>query len=292
MIKSMTGYGHYEYQNEEIRMSIEIKTVNHRYCDVYIRLPRQLSCFEDKVRSLITSRVSRGKIDVFINWENIGEGKKEVILDEGLARAYYEAMGKIAQNLGLREDISSSSLVRFPEILRVEKKEEDSEAIWLVLEKAVNEAVNTLLSMREAEGEKLKNSLLDICESIEDYRRKILVRAPQVVSEYKEKLSARIRELMDNNTIDEMRIAMEVAMFADKASINEELVRLKSHLDQFGQIINLDGPIGKKLDFLLQEMNREVNTIGSKANNLEITRNVVELKSEIEKLREQIQNIE
>jgi len=288
----MTGYGHYEYQNEEIRMSIEIKTVNHRYCDVYIRLPRQLSCFEDKVRSLVTGRVSRGKIDIFINWENIGEGKKEVILDEGLARAYYEAMSKIAQNLGLRDDISSSSLARFPEILRVEKKEEDSEAVWMILEKAVNEAVSTLLSMREAEGEKLKSSLLEICETIEGYRQKILARAPQVVIEYREKLSARIRELMDNNTIDEMRIAMEVAMFADKASINEELVRLRSHLDQFGQIINLDGPIGKKLDFLLQEMNREVNTIGSKANDLEITRNVVELKSEIEKLREQIQNIE
>jgi uncharacterized protein (TIGR00255 family) len=292
MIRSMTGYGHYEYQNEEIRMSIEIKTVNHRYCDVYIRLPRQLSCFEDKVRSLVTGRVSRGKIDIFINWENIGEGKKEVILDEGLARAYYEAMSKIAQNLGLRDDISSSSLARFPEILRVEKKEEDSEAVWMILEKAVNEAVSTLLSMREAEGEKLKSSLLEICETIEGYRQKILARAPQVVIEYREKLSARIRELMDNNTIDEMRIAMEVAMFADKASINEELVRLRSHLDQFGQIINLDGPIGKKLDFLLQEMNREVNTIGSKANDLEITRNVVELKSEIEKLREQIQNIE
>ncbi len=292
MIRSMTGYGHYEYQNEEIRMSIEIKTVNHRYCDVYIRLPRQLSCFEDKVRSLITSRVSRGKIDVFINWENVGEGKKEVILDEGLARAYYEAMVKIAQNLGLREDISSSSLARFPEILRVEKKEEDAEAIWSILEPGVNEAVNTLLTMREAEGEKLKNSLLDICDSIESYRQLILVRAPQVVAEYKEKLSARIRELIESNTVDEMRIAMEVAMFADKASINEELVRLKSHLDQFRDIISLDGPIGKKLDFLLQEMNREVNTIGSKANNLDITKNVVELKSEIEKIREQIQNIE
>lgn len=292
MIKSMTGYGHYEYQNEEIRMSIEIKTVNHRYCDVYIRLPRQLSCFEDKVRALITSRVSRGKIDVFINWENVGEGKKDVILDEGLARAYYEAMVKIAQNLGLREDISSSSLARFPEILRVEKKEEDAEAIWSILEPGVNEAVNTLLAMREAEGEKLKNSLLDICDSIEGYRQLILARAPQVVTEYKEKLSARIRELVDSNVVDEMRIAMEVAMFADKASINEELVRLKSHLDQFRDIINLDGPIGKKLDFLLQEMNREVNTIGSKANNLDITKNVVELKSEIEKIREQIQNIE
>ena len=292
MIRSMTGYGHYEYQNEEIRMNIEIKTVNHRYCDVYIRLPRQLSCFEDKIRSLITSRVSRGKIDVFINWENIGEGKKEVILDEGLARAYYQAMSKIAQSLGLREDISSSSLARFPEILRVEKKEEDSEEIWTVLDKAVNEAVNNLLAMREAEGEKLKKSLLDICGSVEGYRQIILERAPHVVTEYREKLSARIRELLENNNIDEMRIAMEVAMFADKASINEELVRLKSHLEQFGQIVNFDGPIGKKLDFLLQEMNREVNTIGSKANDLEITRNVVDLKSEIEKIREQIQNIE
>jgi len=292
MIRSMTGYGHYEYQNEEIRMNIEIKTVNHRYCDVYIRLPRQLSCFEDKIRSLITSRVSRGKIDVFINWENIGEGKKEVILDEGLARAYYQAMSKIAQSLGLREDISSSSLARFPEILRVEKKEEDSEEIWTVLDKAVNEAVNNLLAMREAEGEKLKKSLLDICGSVEGYRQIILERAPHVVTEYREKRSARIRELLENNNIDEMRIAMEVAMFADKASINEELVRLKSHLEQFGQIVNLDGPIGKKLDFLLQEMNREVNTIGSKANDLEITRNVVDLKSEIEKIREQIQNIE
>lgn len=292
MIRSMTGYGHYEYQDEEIRMSIEIKTVNHRYCDVYIRLPRQLSCFEDKVRSLITSRVSRGKIDVFINWEYVGEGNKEVILDEGLARAYYEAMGKLAQSLGLRDDISTSTLARFPEILRVEKKEEDAEAIWAILEPGVNAAVDTLLAMREAEGEKLKISLLEICESIEAYRQKILTRAPQVVAEYKEKLTTRIRELMDSNAVDEMRIAMEVAIFADKASINEELVRLKSHLDQFGETLALDGPIGKKLDFLLQEMNREVNTIGSKANNLDITKNVVELKSEIEKIREQIQNIE
>lgn len=292
MIKSMTGYGHYEYQDEEVRMSIELKTVNHRYCDVYIRLPRQLSCFEDKIRSLITSRVSRGKVDVFLNWENIGEGTKEVVLDESLARAYYEAMGKLAGNLGLRDDISSSSLARFPEILHIEKKEEDGDTVWTILQKAVNEAIDTLIAMREAEGEKLKKSLLDICQSIGEYRLKILEHAPTVVSEYKEKLTARIHELMDNNTVDEMRLAMEVAIFADKCSINEELVRLKSHLDQFRDIVEIDGPIGKKLDFLLQEMNREVNTIGSKANSLAITKNVVELKSEIEKLREQIQNIE
>jgi len=292
MIRSMTGYGHYEYQDEEIRMNVEIKTVNHRYCDAYIRMPRQLNCFEDKVRALITGRIARGKIDVCIKWENIGEGMKEVVLDEDLARAYYEAMGRLAVNLGLRDDISIASLARFPEIFRVEKKEEDEEAIWSVLQNAVNSAIDILLSMREAEGEKLKESLLGICDVIESYRLKILDRAPLVVHEYKDKLTARIRELLDNNCIDETRMAMEIAIFADKCSINEELVRLKSHLDQFRDIIGTDSPVGKKLDFLLQEMNREVNTIGSKANDLDITKYVVELKSEIEKVREQIQNIE
>ncbi len=292
MIRSMTGYGHYEYQDEEIRMSVEIKSVNHRYCDVYIRMPRLLNCFEDKIRSLIAEKLTRGKIDVFINWENIGEGVKEVVLDEGLAHAYYQAMSKLAVNLGLRDDISASSLVRFPEILRVEKKEEDEKTIWLVLKKAVNSAVDMLVSMREAEGEKLRISLKEICGIIYDSTLVISERAPLVVVEYKEKLKARINELMETNTVDETRIAMEIAIFADKCSINEELVRLKSHLDQFVSILKTTGPIGKKLDFLLQEMNREVNTIGSKANDIEVTKSVVDLKSEIEKLREQIQNIE
>lgn len=292
MIRSMTGYGHYKYQDEQIHMDVEIKTVNHRYCDVYIRMPRQLSCFEDKIRSLITSRVSRGKVDVFLNWENLGEGVKEVVLDEGLAREYYDAMSKLAQEFQLRDDISSSSLARFPEILKVEKKEENSETVWSIIEQVISGALDVLISMREAEGEKLRESLLEICENIESYRLKIEEREPFVVDEYKEKLSSRIRELVDNDTVDEMRLAMEVAIFADKCSINEELIRLRSHLDQFHDILTMNGPIGKKLDFLLQEMNREVNTIGSKANDLDITRNVVELKNEIEKIREQIQNIE
>lgn len=292
MLKSMTGYGYHEYQNDEVRISVEIKTVNHRYCDIYIRMPRQLSCFEDKVRTLITSRVSRGKVDVFINWENIGENTKEVILDEALASAYYNAMRKLAENLGLKDDISSSSLARFPEILRIEKKEEDNDVALTILQDSVNKAIDLLLEMREAEGEKLRSSLLDICRSIEKYRIMLIERAPHVVLEYKDKLSSRIQELIDINTVDEARIAMEVAMFADKCSINEELVRLKSHVDQFGEIINTDSPVGKKLDFLVQEMNREVNTIGSKANDLDIIKTVVNLKSEIEKVREQIQNIE
>jgi len=292
MVRSMTGYGYYKYQDEQVSMDVEIKTVNHRYCDVYIRMPRQLSCFEDKVRSLIMSRIYRGKVDVFINWENLGEGIKKVILDRNLALEYYKAMNTLAEELQLRDDISSSSLARFPEILRIEKKEENSEEVWLILEQAVNEALNVLIAMRESEGEKLKVSLVDICKSIENYRLQIKEREPLVITEYKDKLSARIRELMDGDIVDESRLAMEVAIFADKCSINEELVRLRSHLDQFMEILGMDGPIGRKLDFLLQEMNREVNTIGAKANDLDITKNVIELKSEIEKIREQIQNVE
>jgi len=292
MIRSMTGYGYYKYQDENVSMDVEIKTVNHRYCDIYIRMPRQLSCFEDKVRSLIMSRIYRGKVDVFLNWENLGEGVKKVILDRNLAVEYYNAMTKLGEELQLRDDISTSSLARFPEILRIEKKEENSEEVWNILEQAINEALNVLIAMREAEGEKLKSSLIELCNNIENYRLKIKEREPLVVAEYKEKLSARIKELMDSDIVDETRLAMEVAIFADKCSINEELVRLRSHLDQFLDILSMDGPVGRKLDFLLQEMNREVNTIGAKANDLDITRNVIELKSEIEKIREQIQNVE
>lgn len=292
MIRSMTGYGYNKYQDEMVSVDVEIKTVNHRFCDVYIRMPKQLSCFEDKVRSLIVNRIHRGKVDVFLNCENLGEGVKKVILDKNLAREYYNAMNELADELQLRDDISTSTLARFPEILRVEKKEDDSEAIWSILEQTVNGALDVLIAMREVEGEKLKASMIETCKSIENYRLKIKEREPMVIAEYKEKLTERIKELMGSDVIDESRLAMEVAIFADKCSINEELVRLRSHLDQFMNILNTEGPIGKKLDFLLQEMNREVNTIGAKANDLEITKNVIELKSEIEKIREQIQNIE
>ncbi len=292
MIRSMTGYGYYKYQDELVSMDVEIKTVNHRYCDVYIRMPRQLSCFEDKVRSLIMSRVFRGKVDVFINWENLGEGVKKVILDKNLALEYYNAMRELAEELQLRDDVSSLALARFPEILRIEKKEENSDEVWSVLEHAVNKALDLLIEMREAEGEKLKASLVEICKNIENYRLRIKEREPLVVAEYKEKLSGRIQELMTNDVVDQSRLAMEVAIFADKCSINEELVRLKSHIDQFLEIMNTEGPTGRKIDFLLQEMNREVNTIGAKANDLDITKNVIELKSEIEKIREQVQNVE
>ena len=292
MLKSMTGYGRCEYQDSNIKMTVELKSVNHRYCEVFIRMPRQLGCFEDRIRSLIIERISRGKIDVFLNWDNLGEQAKEVVLDEGLAKAYYDALVKISTELDLRDDISSSTLAKFPDVLKVERKEEDDEAVWTVMKAAVNDALDNLIIMREKEGEKLQNSLSDIINSIESHVFFLESREPFVVHEYRDKLSARIQELMESNIVDETRIAMEVAIFADRCGINEELVRLKSHISQFRDIMEIDGPAGKKMDFLLQEMNREVNTIGSKANDLEITKCVVELKSEIEKIREQIQNIE
>ncbi|HZK26916.1 MAG TPA: YicC/YloC family endoribonuclease [Thermoclostridium sp.] len=292
MIRSMTGYGHYKYQGKQVNMDVEIKTVNHRYCDVYIRIPRQLNSFEEKIRSLITSRISRGKVDVFLSWENLGEGVKKVILDSNLAREYYSAISKLASDLKLRDDISALSLARFPELLKIENQDDISDDIWHILEQSFNGALDELILMREAEGRKLRESLYEICKSIESHRLKIKEREPLVVVEYKERLTNRIKDLMEDSSIDEMRLAMEIAIFADKCGINEELVRLGSHIAQFNDILSMEGPRGKKLDFLIQEMNREVNTIGAKANDIEITKIVVELKSDIEKMREQIQNIE
>lgn len=291
MLRSMTGFGHCEYTENDITFTVEIKTVNHRYTDIFLRMPKQISSFEDRVRSIITSRIQRGKIDVYITYDNQSSQSLQVLLDEKLARAYCDALKRIAENLGLRDDISVSSLVRFPDIIRVEKQDND-EYIGSVLEKAIDKAIDALLEMRSKEGEKLKDSLMANLSVIEDYTQKIKQKAPFVVIEYKEKLESRLSELIDIQRVDPARIAAEVAIFADKCSIDEELVRLSSHISQMRDMLNEGSPVGKKADFLIQEMNREVNTIGSKASDLEITKNVVELKSEIEKLREQIQNIE
>lgn len=291
MLRSMTGFGHCEYTENDIAFTIEIKTVNHRYSDIFLRMPKQISCFEDRVRSLINSRIQRGKIDIYITYDNKSSQAQEVSLDEKLAKAYCDALKKIAKNLELRDDISVSTLARFPDILKIEKKETD-DSVGEILEKAVNQAVDGLLEMRTKEGEKLKDSLLANLSSIEIFVERIQVKAPTVVKEYKDKLEARLSEMIDIQRVEPTRIATEVAMFADKCSIDEELVRLRSHMIQMREMLHGGSPVGKKADFLIQEMNREVNTIGSKASDLEITRNVVELKSEIEKLREQIQNIE
>ena len=291
MLRSMTGFGYCEYTENEITFTVEIKTVNHRYTDIFLRMPKQLSAYEEKVRSIVNSRISRGKGDIYINYDNKSPQAQEVLLDENLAKAYFNALKKITEELGLRDDISASSLARFPDILKVEKQEND-EMTGKILEKAVNLAIDELIEMRTREGEKLKDSFMSNLSVIEAYTEKIRKKAPFVVKEYKEKLENRLSELIDLSRLDPARIAAEVALFADKCNIDEELVRLSSHVMQMREMLENGSPVGKKADFLIQEMNREINTIGSKASDLEITRNVVELKSEVEKLREQIQNIE
>ncbi len=292
MIMSMTGFGRGEYSRDGKEFTVEIKTVNHRYSDIFVKMPRQIGFLEDKVRELVGKAISRGKIDVFITYYNYSEDSKHVVFDEGLAKAYVSAVEALRDKFGLTDDISVSLISKYPDVLRVEQAQEDEELLWSMLREAVDNAVASLIHMRGIEGEGLKNVLLERADIIENVIAEISKRAPEVPREYKTKLNARIKELLDQQVVDESRIAVEVALFADRCSIDEELVRLGSHFGQMRQILSMDQPVGRKLDFLVQEMNREINTIGSKANDLTITRLVVDIKSEIEKIREQIQNIE
>ncbi|MDP4091861.1 MAG: YicC/YloC family endoribonuclease [Bacillota bacterium] len=292
MIRSMTGFGRGEYKENGKEFLVEIKTVNHRYSDIFLKLPRQISFLEDKVRDTVNKSLSRGKIDVYVSFEEFGEDSKSVLLDEPLAKAYVKSLETLRDKFHLKDDISLSLVARFPDILKVEKVEADEDVTWQYLKKALDNALDSLVKMREIEGEGLKKDMIERAEYIRKIVNKIDERAPEVVKEYKLRLENRIKELMDQQVVDENRLATEIAIFADRCSINEELVRLDSHIKQLIQTLNQEQPVGRKLDFLVQEMNREINTIGSKSNDLDITRNVVEIKSEIEKIREQVQNIE
>jgi len=288
----MTGYGRGEYENGGRKYVVEIKTVNHRYADIFVKVPRQISFIEDRVRQTVSKNLSRGKIDVFVNYESNEENSKLVVIDNVLAESYINAVRFLKDNYGLQDDISTSLISRFPDVLKVEKAEEDVDEIWEGLKVALDEAIDCVIKMRENEGEELKNDLLKKAAYVECLVGEISERAPEVVKDYKQRLETRIKELLEQQTIDESRLAMEVAIFADRCSIDEELVRIKSHINQLKEILDMDQPIGRKLDFLIQEMNREINTIGSKANDLLITKNVIEIKREIKKIREQIKNVE
>ncbi|MEI6601979.1 MAG: YicC/YloC family endoribonuclease [Clostridia bacterium] len=293
MPHSMTGYGKGEINLDGKEFVLEIKSVNSRYCDMYIKLPRNIMAFEEKIRAVVGKRVSRGKLDIMVNFADRSEGSKEVILDKPLATAYVKALEEIRDTYSLRDDISASLIARFPDVLSVEKNEDDMDALWAMLAQALDQALKGLNEMRAREGKELKKDLLLRGKKVITLLGEIVGRAPIVTQEYKVKLEARICELVENRAIvDEGRLALEVAMFADKCAIDEEVVRLESHMLQMTEILDLKEPVGRKLDFLVQEMNREANTIGSKSNDTVITRNMLEIKSEIEKIREQVQNIE
>ncbi len=292
MIRSMTGFGRGKSQAGGMECLVEIKTVNHRYSDVYIKIPRQISFLEDKVREVVTKAVSRGKADVFISFDDFSEDSRSILIDEGLAKTYIDTLRLLKNKYELQDDISVSLIAKFPDVLKVEKAEQDEEKIWNLLSEALEGAIDSLINMRKIEGEGLKNCILDRTDYIENIVKEIGIRAPEVVKEYKCKLENRIKELLEQQIVDENRLATEVAIFADRCSIDEELVRLSSHIGQLRETLQAGQSVGRKLDFLIQEMNREINTIGSKANDLNITKFVVEIKSELEKIREQIQNIE
>lgn len=292
MIKSMTGYGRGTIEEAGRAFQVEIKSVNNRYLDINIRLPRQFNALEDNVRKYITSRLSRGKIDVYINQEKISEDDVNISVDEQVAKSYYDAFTTLKEKFSLQDDISLSLIARSNDVIVIKKKEEDLEHIWNTLSKALQAAIDMFVDMRIKEGLKLSNDMLDRCEMINGILLKIEERSPEVVKEYREKILQRISDFLKEVEVDQGKLLNEVAFFADKCNVTEEIVRLKSHIEQFKNTLSSGESIGRKLDFIIQEMNRETNTIGSKANDLVITNLVVDIKSEIEKIREQVQNIE
>lgn len=292
MLQSMTGYGRGEAEGFGRRFLVEMRSVNHRYSEIAIRLPRQFNMFEDQIRQRIQASISRGRVDVYITVEDNGTSRRKVIVDKELALTYYNSLRELVAEFGFHDDLGVSILTRVPDIFSIEEEETPAEDLWNACEEAVVGSLNGLVAMRQVEGEKLKTDVLNRLASIEQMVKEIEVRAPQVVEEYRDKLNRRLTELMSGHEVEEVRLIQEVAIFADRGSIAEEITRLYSHLTQFAGNLQQSGPIGRKLDFLVQEMNREINTIGSKTGDLFITNCVVDVKSEIEKIREQIQNIE
>jgi uncharacterized protein (TIGR00255 family) len=292
VICSMTGYGRGEAQEKGKKFVVEIKTVNHKYSDINLKLPKQVSFLEKTARDIIMEKISRGKADVYVTYEDTGDEARTVVVDRQLIQQYVRACRSLKDEYGFTDEISLSLISGFPDVFKVERPEGDEEQAAQVFLKAAADALDSLMRMRLIEGEKLEADIRANLRHIEESLEDIEKRAPLVVTEYKEKLESRIKEILQQQVIDEYRLATEVAYFADRCCINEEIVRLKSHLKQMEEILASDEPAGRKMDFLVQEMNREINTIGSKSNDLGITRNVVDIKSYIDKIREQVQNIE
>jgi len=288
----MTGYGRGEAEGAGKLVTVELKSVNHRFLEVLVRLPRQYSPLEEKIKRLIQEKVARGRVEVYFNFKESGEIKRFIKVDKDLAVAYDNALEDLAKTLEISYSADIYRLISLPEVVSIEDREEDLEAVWTICQQALNQALESFVLMRRQEGSRLKEDLIHRIDKIAQCSKEIENRQPQVVKDYQEKCRQRVTELLGEVPLDENRLANEIAVFADRVSIAEELVRIFSHLAQFKSSLNLKEPVGRKLDFLTQELNREINTIGSKANDLEIGRVVVEVKSEIEKIREQVQNLE
>ncbi len=294
MIKSMTGFGRGEYQDNEHRLIVEIKAVNHRYNEIVIRMPKNLGPLEDKIRRSVSNTLVRGRIDVFITMDEYGQKKRAVRIDKELAIAYNKALKDLGDLFSVAINDNIYQIAKYPDVIKAEEVTEDVLTLWPKLSQAVDVAVSNLMDMRLTEGLNIQQDLALRIDDIETYIAAVEKRAPQILVEYREKILGRMRELLAaiGEEPDSGRLLQEAAIFADRTSITEELVRLKSHLTQFRTALKTDDAVGRKLDFIVQEINRETNTIASKANDFIVVNTVVEIKSELEKVREQIQNIE
>ena len=292
MIKSMTGFGRAVAETDGYVITVEIKSVNHRYFEFSSRIPRQYGFLDDKLKSYINSRVSRGKVECYVSIDALNTEAAQVVVNNTLASAYVSALKELSKNYDLKEDFGASTVARFQDVLVVKKADDDEEKIWNYVKSVTDTALDKFISMRTVEGEKIKNDISSRADYILSCVEYIEKRSPETVKEYNDKLVERVHDLIGDVSLDEGRVIQEVAIYADKVAVAEETVRLRSHLDQLKAFINADEPVGRKMDFLVQEINRETNTIGSKANDVDIARKVVDIKAEVEKIREQIQNIE
>ena len=292
MIKSMTGFGRCELSEGERKVSVEIKTVNHRYLDVAMKMPKKLNFFDSAIRTVLKEYLQRGKVDVFVTYEDLSESNVSLVYNQKVAEQYVKYFRQMEEQFGLENDMKVSVLARCPEVLVMEEQQEDEEEIWQLLEKAVRGACEKVVETRVREGEALKCDLLAKLDEMLRMTAFIEERSPQIMAEYRQKLEAKVQDLLTDAQTDESRIAMEVTLFADKICVDEGIVRLRSHVEATKAALESGGSVGRKLDFIAQEMNREANTTLSKANDLEISNCAIDLKTEIEKVREQIQNIE
>lgn len=292
MIKSMTGFGRCEVLKDSRKFTVELKSVNHRYLDVNIRMPKKLNFFETSIRTLLKSYADRGKVDIFITYEDLSQSQVSVKYNAALAAEYLKYLNQMAEEFSLDNDVRVSTLSRYPEVFTMEECSEDEDELWNGLKEALEGAFSQFVEMRTKEGERLKEDILLKLDLLSEQIRFIEERSPQIIAEYRTKLEEKMRELLEDTQIADNRIAAEVILFADKICTDEEVVRLKSHIQHMKETLEESNGIGRKLDFIAQEMNREANTILSKANDLDISNRAISLKTEIEKIREQIQNIE
>lgn len=292
MIKSMTGFGRSEIVKGNRKISVEIKSVNHRYLEAGIKMPKKLNVFESRMRDLLKKYATRGKIDIFINYEDDSESQVNLKFNQNIADEYMAIFNNMSGKYNLKNDMTVGGLARFPEVITMDEVQEDEEELWHFIEEAMKAALEQFVNTRILEGENLKKDLLGKLDHMEELVAFVEKRSPEIMKEYRSKLESKVKELLGDTTIDESRIATEVIIYADKICVDEETVRLRSHIEHARKCLNEDGGIGRKMDFIAQEMNREANTTLSKANDIEISNAAIDLKTEIEKVREQIQNIE